>query len=98
MDLAPVVTLCCCVRSPPVRFGLCGMQMSINSKQHLSISQAAAELGVSADSLRRWSNAGKLPQNAMIVTGGGHRRFRVALVLEWMSEKADVLTRRSRRE
>lgn len=39
----------------------------------LWIGEAAAILGVSAETVRNWTNAGKL---AAVVTPGGHRRYR----------------------
>ncbi|MHA7270425.1 helix-turn-helix domain-containing protein [Arthrobacter sp. HLT1-20] len=39
----------------------------------LTVAQAASELGVHADTLRRWANANKVPY---FRTPTGHRRFR----------------------
>ena len=41
----------------------------------LSIGAAAAQLGVSIDTLRRWSAAGRIP---VVVLPSGHRRYRLA--------------------
>lgn len=38
----------------------------------LTVAQAASELGVHADTLRRWANASKVPH---FRTPTGHRRF-----------------------
>lgn len=48
--------------------------MTDKQGQHLSLAQAAAELGVHPTTLRRWADAGHLP---VFVTLGGHRRFRI---------------------
>lgn len=40
----------------------------------VSIGKAAQHLGVSVDTVRRWSNDGRLP---VIVLPSGHRRYRV---------------------
>jgi excisionase family DNA binding protein len=44
-------------------------------KRFLNVSQAAAYLGVSAASLRLWSDQGKVP---VYRTPGGQRRYRVS--------------------
>lgn len=44
----------------------------------LWIGEAAALLGVSPETVRNWTNAGKL---AAVVTPGGHRRYRRSDVL-----------------
>ena len=49
----------------------------------LTIGAAAAILGVSVDTLRRWSNSGRLP---VVVLPSGHRRYR--------REDLDALTER----
>jgi putative resolvase len=45
----------------------------------LSVSKAAALLGVTAETLREWDNAGKRIRSTRTV--GGHRRFRLGDVL-----------------
>lgn len=44
-----------------------------NNADHLRVSEAAALIGVSADTLRRWEKAGRV---ASFRTPTGHRRFR----------------------
>jgi excisionase family DNA binding protein len=46
--------------------------MTEGRPKHLSISEAAAELGVSVATLRRWVDAGKIPA---IRLPSGYRRF-----------------------
>lgn len=41
----------------------------------LTLTEAAERLGIHPTTLRRWANQGKIP---VMVTPGGHRRFRVA--------------------
>ena len=48
-----------------------------------TITQAAAQLGVHQNTLRRWSNAGQVPH---IVLPSGHRR--------WTQEQIDEIRRR----
>ena len=43
------------------------------NEDHLPVSAAAALIGVSADTLRRWEKAGRI---ASLRTPTGHRRFR----------------------
>lgn len=43
------------------------------SEELLWIGEAAGLLGVSTETIRNWTNAGKL---AAVVTPGGHRRYR----------------------
>ena len=41
----------------------------------VSIGAAAAQLGVSTDTLRRWSASGRIP---VVVLPSGHRRYRLS--------------------
>lgn len=52
--------------------------------QLLSVSAAARLLGVSASSLRAWAAAGQVPH---VRTPGGHRRFEVDRLVEWLEER-----------
>lgn len=52
--------------------------------QLLSVSSAARLLGVSASSLRAWAAAGQVPH---VRTPGGHRRFEVDRLVEWLEER-----------
>lgn len=52
--------------------------------QLLSVSSAARLLGVSASSLRAWAAAGQVPH---VRTPGGHRRFEVDRLVEWLAER-----------
>jgi len=55
-----------------------------NSKQILSIDEAAKYLGVSSKTLRRWESAGKLiPER----TEGGHRRYSADKLLFFKTTK-----------
>jgi excisionase family DNA binding protein len=71
--------------------------MSRNGDRPVPIGQAAEALGVSRDSLRRWANGGLLPEGAVILTGGGHRRFRISALEAWMLARVGVLERRAMR-
>ena len=57
----------------------------------LTVTEAAYQLGVSADSLRRWHARGLLPAGSVIVSPGGHRRVDVASVRGWMERRAELL-------
>ena len=50
----------------------------------LSVSSAARLLGVSPSSLRAWAAAGQVPH---VRTPGGHRRFNVDQLVEWLAER-----------
>jgi excisionase family DNA binding protein len=50
----------------------------------LSVSAAARLLGVSPSSLRAWAAAGQVPH---VRTPGGHRRFEVDRLVEWLGER-----------
>ena len=50
----------------------------------LSVSSAARLLGVSPSSLRAWAAAGQVPH---VRTPGGHRRFDVDRLIEWLAER-----------
>ena len=50
----------------------------------LSVSSAARLLGVSPSSLRAWAAAGQVPH---VRTPGGHRRFDVDQLVEWLAER-----------
>lgn len=50
----------------------------------LSVSEAAEKLGVSASTLRNWSNSGEFP---VVTLPSGHRRYRMEDVLSWMGEE-----------
>lgn len=52
--------------------------------QLLSVSSAARLLGVSPSSLRAWAAAGQVPH---VRTPGGHRRFEVDRLVEWLAER-----------
>lgn len=58
--------------------------------RYLSIGKAAAHYGVSTDTLRRWTDAGKVK---CIVTAGGHRRYKIEedLTVEHMKEQNRLL-------
>ena len=64
----------------------------------LGIGKAARILGWSTDTLRRWANAGVFPQEAIELSPGGHRRFRVEIIREWARIRAMNLTNKSSRE
>lgn len=49
--------------------------MTTTDQQPLTIGQAAAALGVSVDTIRRWATEGKI---TAVRTLGGHRRFTAA--------------------
>lgn len=51
----------------------------------LTLSRASARLGVHANTLRRWADAGKVP---CYRTPGGHRRFRAVDVEVWAARQA----------
>lgn len=50
------------------------MLMPMTQAQLLSIGEAANRLGISVDTLRRWSNEGRVPA---VTLPSGHRRFRL---------------------
>jgi excisionase family DNA binding protein len=50
----------------------------------LSVSAAARLLGVSPSSLRAWAAAGQVPH---VRTSGGHRRFEVDRLVQWLAER-----------
>lgn len=50
-------------------------------KEWLSLAEAGALLGVHPTTLRRWTDAGKVP---CFRTPGGHRRYRAADLAAWM--------------
>jgi excisionase family DNA binding protein len=52
------------------------------SAEHLPVSAAAALIGISADTLRRWEKAGRI---TAVRTPTGHRRFRRTDVLELLT-------------
>ncbi len=47
----------------------------------LTLTDAAERLGIHATTLRRWANSGKIP---VMVTPGGHRRFKLSDVNEFL--------------
>ena len=55
------------------------------------IGMAAKALGLSPDTLRRWSKQGFLPHGAVVVTHGGHRRFNVRLIVGWLERREELL-------
>lgn len=57
--------------------------MAQAKKELLLIRDAAAQLGVSVATLRRWADAGKVPAARM---PSGHRRFRAADVAKLRRE------------
>jgi excisionase family DNA binding protein len=56
-----------------------------NTADHLPVSAAAALIGISADTLRRWEKAGRI---ASFRTPTGHRRFRRDEVLALLEASA----------
>ncbi|MEQ8833623.1 MAG: helix-turn-helix domain-containing protein [Miltoncostaeaceae bacterium] len=52
--------------------------------QLLSVSAASRMLGVSPSSLRAWAAAGEVPH---VRTQGGHRRFDMDELVEWLAER-----------
>ena len=64
----------------------------------VGISEAARILGWSKDTLRRWANAGVFPHDAVELSPGGHRRFRVEVIREWARSRASKLTSSGNRE
>jgi len=54
-------------------------------KEWLSLAEAGALLGVHPTTLRRWTDAGKVP---CFRTPGGHRRYRAADLAAWMEGQA----------
>lgn len=51
------------------------------SRRSLTASEAASMVGVSLPTIRLWADAGRIPCHR---TAGGHRRFEVEELLEWM--------------
>jgi len=68
-----------------------GYLLRIKSIMKVGISRAAAELGVSPDTLRRWEAAGKI---AVERTPSGHRRYDLAKLrnIDPIQEQADRIT------
>jgi len=54
------------------------------SAEWLSLSEAAKELGVHPNTVRNWSDQGRIPVHR---TPGGHRRFRYEEVILWKQAK-----------
>ena len=54
-------------------------------EQWLTVGQAAARLGVSIDTLRRWDS-----RFSLIRTPGGQRRFRASEIDAYLSEQASA--------
>jgi len=54
----------------------------------VSIGKAAEFLGWSKDTLRRWADAGLLPSDAVELSPGGHRRFRIEIIRAWAQARA----------
>jgi excisionase family DNA binding protein len=57
------------------------------SEEHLPVSAAAALIGISADTLRRWEKAGRI---SSFRTPTGHRRFSRADVLALLTVEASA--------
>ncbi|HET6497135.1 MAG TPA: helix-turn-helix domain-containing protein [Thermoleophilia bacterium] len=49
---------------------------------------AAAAIGVCTETLRRWAESGQLPARSVVSTPGGHRRYRVDVLMQWMQERS----------
>ena len=47
---------------------------------------AAAALGMHAETLRDLANRGKLPQGAVKLTPGGHARYDIEVIADWMEQ------------
>lgn len=58
-----------------------------NNADHLPVSAAAALIGISGDTLKRWERAGRI---SSFRTPTGHRRFRRDDVLALLSDKASA--------
>jgi len=61
----------------------------------LSLREASELLGVTASTLRRWGDAGRLPMKRTL---GGHRRFQRAAVLRLAGREPDALPAPAREE
>jgi excisionase family DNA binding protein len=60
-------------------------------RRSLTASEAAAMIGVSVATIRGWADQGRLPSHRTV---GGHRRFELEELREWLSERgAPVPTR-----
>ena len=57
------------------------------SADHLPVGAAAALIGISADTLRRWEKSGRI---SSFRTPTGHRRFRRGDVLALLTDKASA--------
>jgi len=58
----------------------------------LTTTEAAARLGVSDKTLRRWSNDGLL---RLFITPGGHRRYRVEDLDRFLADRTEEATEAS---
>lgn len=58
-------------------------------REWLNLHQAAKQLGVHPTTLRRWADSGEIP---VMVTPGGHRRFAVADLERFTSERHKLRT------
>jgi excisionase family DNA binding protein len=61
------------------------------------VGAAARMLGVSAETLKKWADRGELPAGAFTLTLGGHRRFDVRAIREWMLARATLAVERGRK-
>jgi excisionase family DNA binding protein len=73
---------------PPMNADVADISERTTPAQHerelLSVSAAARLLGVSPSSLRAWAAQGWVPHHR---TEGGHRRFELNALVEWLSER-----------
>lgn len=64
------------------------------SSRTLTASEAAAILGVSVATVRGWADQGRLPSHRTV---GGHRRFELEQLREWLSERGAPVRQRVNR-
>ena len=59
----------------------------MSAQRWLSLSDAAALLGVHTSTVRKWSNEGKLPVH---LTSGGHRRYLLSEIELWQKSRLNA--------
>ncbi|MHC4214685.1 MAG: helix-turn-helix domain-containing protein [Planctomycetota bacterium] len=64
----------------------------------VGIGKAAKLLGLSRETLRRWANSGVFPPDAIELSPGGHRRFRIAIIRDWAKARALKLINKKKRK
>lgn len=65
--------------------------MQVRDAPWVSIGVTARYLGLSCDTLRLWCHNDQLPPGAMMMTGGGHRRFHLPKLLSWLKHRDQTL-------